>query len=280
MKKYLFILYLGLVQQVFAQGVQDQVVWEQSTVHEGIVWKTLHSDAYFDSWQNINVLILESDNDALRYSFLSDQALRKTSDMAEQAGAAFAINGSFYNMKTGAPACFLKVNDTIQGINENNGQPTYLQNELDVAALAIPASGKLEIIRKPASGWESLHQYTHVMVSGPLLIWDGQINPQEERAFNTTRHPRSGVCLTKSDQIAFFTADGRNDQAAGLSTTEFAELMLSMDCWHSLNLDGGGSTTLWSAENGILNRPSDNKLFDQQGERSVANIVVVFLEQK
>jgi exopolysaccharide biosynthesis protein len=42
----------------------------------------------------------------------------------------------------------------------------------------------------------------------------------------------------------------------------------------ALNLDGGGSTTLYvkdASENGIVNHPSDNKKFDRQGERFVVN---------
>jgi transglutaminase-like putative cysteine protease len=48
-----------------------------------------------------------------------------------------------------------------------------------------------------------------------------------------------------------------------------------------MNLDGGGSTTLWragEAGNGIVNHPCDDKHFDQLGERAVANAVLVFAE--
>jgi exopolysaccharide biosynthesis protein len=42
----------------------------------------------------------------------------------------------------------------------------------------------------------------------------------------------------------------------------------------ALNMDGGGSTTLYvegENGNGIVNHPSDNKKFDRQGERHVVN---------
>jgi exopolysaccharide biosynthesis protein len=43
-----------------------------------------------------------------------------------------------------------------------------------------------------------------------------------------------------------------------------------------MNLDGGGSSTLYirnATDNGVVNYPSDNKKFDHEGQRSVANII-------
>jgi exopolysaccharide biosynthesis protein len=46
----------------------------------------------------------------------------------------------------------------------------------------------------------------------------------------------------------------------------------------AINLDGGGSTTLWInnyPENGVVNYPTDNKKWDHAGERKVANVVLL-----
>ncbi|WP_294558383.1 phosphodiester glycosidase family protein, partial [uncultured Bacteroides sp.] len=46
----------------------------------------------------------------------------------------------------------------------------------------------------------------------------------------------------------------------------------------ALNLDGGGSTALWlsgAPEEGIVNFPCDNRNYDHQGERKVANFLYV-----
>lgn len=42
-----------------------------------------------------------------------------------------------------------------------------------------------------------------------------------------------------------------------------------------MNQDGGGSTTLWVKEEGVINFPSDNKNFDHQGVRKVANGIAI-----
>ena len=40
-------------------------------------------------------------------------------------------------------------------------------------------------------------------------------------------------------------------------------------------IDGGGSSTLWTAQEGVLNHPYDNRRFDHEGERGVPNCIVV-----
>ena len=44
----------------------------------------------------------------------------------------------------------------------------------------------------------------------------------------------------------------------------------------AINLDGGGSTTLWTKKTGVINHPYDNKKFDHEGERTVPNLIVVY----
>jgi exopolysaccharide biosynthesis protein len=67
-----------------------------------------------------------------------------------------------------------------------------------------------------------------------------------------------------------------------MSTSELREFMESVGAVSALNLDGGGSVTMWIAgfgENGIVNLPSDNRQFDRYGERGVANVLLLVPEQ-
>jgi exopolysaccharide biosynthesis protein len=70
-------------------------------------------------------------------------------------------------------------------------------------------------------------------------------------------------------------------EAVGLNLNELSQFLLSCHCTNAINLDGGGSTSLFvhtKKINGIVNHPSDNKKFDAEGERPVANIL--FLKDK
>jgi exopolysaccharide biosynthesis protein len=72
--------------------------------------------------------------------------------------------------------------------------------------------------------------------------------------------------------------DGRNEQSAGMTLPELANIIKWLKAQDGINLDGGGSTTLWISnqpDNGVVNYPTDNKKWDHAGERKVANVVIV-----
>ena len=96
-----------------------------------------------------------------------------------------------------------------------------------------------------------------------------------DREFSETRHPRSAIALTKEGDIMLVAVDGRAEgHADGMSIAELAYLLRILKAHCALNLDGGGSTTLW-VNGQVVNHPSDNKKFDNKGERKVHNIIAV-----
>nr|MCU0326223.1 phosphodiester glycosidase family protein [Spirosomataceae bacterium] len=86
------------------------------------------------------------------------------------------------------------------------------------------------------------------------------------------------LCITNDSKLLLITVDGRSNQAYGMNLHELTFLTQKLNCKNAINLDGGGSTTMYIAEqpfNGVVNYPSDNKLFDHEGERSVSNIIYI-----
>ncbi|MCP4726136.1 MAG: phosphodiester glycosidase family protein, partial [bacterium] len=70
--------------------------------------------------------------------------------------------------------------------------------------------------------------------------------------------------------IFLITVDGRRPgHSIGMSLYELSEFMLELGCEEAMNLDGGGSTTMWI--NGkIRNRPSDGIV------RPIANAILIY----
>lgn len=99
---------------------------------------------------------------------------------------------------------------------------------------------------------------------GPILVHEGDVQswspPQP-------RHPRTALGWNATHFI-LAVVDGRQPGVSvGMSFPELAGFMRGLGCQEALNLDGGGSSTLWM--NGrVLNTPSDGH------ERSVANGLV------
>jgi hypothetical protein len=110
---------------------------------------------------------------------------------------------------------------------------------------------------------------------GPILVRGGKVQRMRlpdsdsyEVVSMTERHPRSAVGW--NDQFIFFVVvDGRQKRwSIGMTLPELAGYLVKLGCTDALNLDGGGSATLWDAS-GVRNRPCDGH------ERVVANSLVV-----
>lgn len=98
------------------------------------------------------------------------------------------------------------------------------------------------------------------------ITWELEGSSQ---AFVDTRHPRTAVARLKDGKFLFITADGRTEQSAGLGLRDLASYLLELGATDAINLDGGGSTTMF-VNGKIINHPSD-----PQGERKVSDALVV-----
>jgi exopolysaccharide biosynthesis protein len=127
--------------------------------------------------------------------------------------------------------------------------------------------------------WYNAHrEYPDVLVTGPLLLINKVKAELPSTSLSTMRHPRTAIGKMGKHKIMLVTLDGRTDQARGMNLEELTEFMLLSGCSDAVNLDGGGSTTMWIAGkpfNGVVNMPCDNKKFDHEGARAVSDILVI-----
>lgn len=71
------------------------------------------------------------------------------------------------------------------------------------------------------------------------------------------RHPRTGLGFSQTgDTIIHCVVDGRG-ASAGVSTGDLAEIMRFFGAWNAMNMEGGGSSTMYVRGMGTMNRPSD-----------------------
>ena len=108
----------------------------------------------------------------------------------------------------------------------------------------------------------------------PQLIKNGKINItwQEEKSsksFVETRHPRTAVAKLKDGKFLMITVDGRTESSGGIGLQDLAECLLSLGATDAMNLDGGGSTTMF-VDGKVVNHPSD-----KEGERKVSDAILV-----
>ena len=249
--------------------------WQREKIAPGLVWQSVRTDQLYGSKQSINLLKVNTRKRQLSLAYVTDTLVR-TSDLAQAGKALAAINAGFFKIKEGAgSAAYLRVaGQTIDDLPVEQDRKSLLNG-----ALLLSDEGKAGIeYARSREAYNSFESDQTVLVTGPVLILDGNKQPLADDAFNSNRHPRTCACLLRRNKVLLLTVDGRNAEAQGMSLPELSDLLRSLGCKAAINLDGGGSTTMWISgkpDNGVVNYPSDNKLFDHFGERPVANAVLV-----
>ncbi len=129
-------------------------------------------------------------------------------------------------------------------------------------------SQDIDIIISTNPKWENVK---HIISGGPYLVKDNQIfidmTAQKLQSIGG-RNPRTAIGYTQNNDLILVTADGREGSSIGLTLKELANLMKELGCINAINLDGGGSTTMYI--NGqIVNRPK------VKGGISLSNALVI-----
>jgi outer membrane protein assembly factor BamB/exopolysaccharide biosynthesis protein/Icc-related predicted phosphoesterase len=267
-----------IIFQTFAQSsinavskIVSETDWNTRQISENTVFKQAQIEI-FDSRQSISILeITPSSTVRLGINDVSD-TLVHTGQLCKQVDAIAGVNASFFDMKNGGSVDFVRVNGEIL---HNKTKISQRNN----AALIIDKQNVKILERDTADhDWEDNLNYENVIVAGPLIMKNGMPAALQKSAFNENRHPRTFAATKTNGNVMLVVVDGRNAKAAGMSINELYIFAKALGCSDAMNFDGGGSSAMYISgenENGIVNYPSDNGLFDHHGERRVANAVYV-----
>ena len=252
--------------------------WKNDTL-DGMVLKQCRFEGQQLFASNQQIFVLEIPDTAhYTLAFAHEPRRTKTSEMARKYGAVAAVNGSFFDMDKHFPVCYLRVDSVELGEN-TPGKDTVNRKYYQYGTLCLNHDSVFILKTGASRHWEEGLPFSNIMTAGPLLIWHDTLQyMRDDRTFVTNRHNRTAVGIREDGTVLFLVADGRHKQAEGLSLTELQQILRWLGCRDALNLDGGGSTTIWLDFNefqGILNCPSDNGRFDHEGERGVSNAVLI-----
>lgn len=232
----------------------------------------------FSANQYISYVEIKRKGNAPLFAFGNEVKIKKTtSTFAKEYHALAAINGTFFDVANGGSVDYVKIDGAVAKPNilDKNGNRARHQK----AAMVIDDRGNLTLKKWDESpDWEDKLIEKQVMLSGPLLLFHRQAEPLDASSFTTARHPRTAIGIKPDGKVILLTIDGRQENSAGASLPELTNILKWLGCVDGINLDGGGSTTLWvenATPNGVVNFPSDNKKWDHEGERKVANVVLL-----
>lgn len=253
-----------------------------------LVWYSFRGEK-FGAQQFVNVLSLDLNCKDYELDFAVLNRGDSLSSVATKRDAVVAINGTYE-----WDASFVKAGGKVfSEITLPSDHLRYWKHEGAVAydgkKVKIGYGNKASYLKNPMPD---------IFSSSPMLIdnykpvgakFIGDISnidirklPSEDyRRHQGVRHPRTVVATTRSNRLLLITIDGRSKNSAGMSAKETTEFLIKyFNPRHALNMDGGGSTTMYIKGSGesltdVINYPTDNKRYDHYGQRRVSTHILV-----
>ena len=253
-----------------------------------LVWYRFHGEK-FGAKQFVNVLALDLNCKDYELDFVALEKADSLSSVALSHDAVVGINGTYE-----WDASFVKADGKIfSEITLPSDHIRYWKHEGAVAfdgkKIKIGYGNKISYLK---------NKMPDIFSSSPMLIdnykpvgaaFVGDISEldldklhyEDYRRHQGVRHPRTAIALSRSNKLLLITIDGRSENGAGMSAKEVTEFLCEyFNPRYALNLDGGGSTTMYIKGSGesltdVINYPTDNKRYDHYGQRRVPTHILV-----
>lgn len=254
--------------------------WLEMPVAQGVTWRARRASDLGGVPQVVHALRVELDAPGIDLQVVRPPGCATVAQTAAMAGptAVAAINSSFFS-GCGTPVSFMKDAGVLLATNGA---------DVDRGAFGLDAAGL------PMVGRTGLGADWPEAVDGqggiPLLAQDG-VPLQGAEAWAAEGlsspaflgpNPRTVIGYDAEGDLLLATVDGRRPNATGMSLDALAAWSVDeLGGEGVVNLDGGGSTTMWIAgvtPSGVVNYPSDGGMLEQPdhgGSRAVVGAVVI-----
>lgn len=184
---------------------------------------------------------------------------KRTSTWASNTGVVAAINGGYFKAGYGPDAGTAK------------GGGALWPDATESAVRGWFGFGRHGVDHSPADEIRVPADWIEEAVNGDATLVSGGVAVNCGGCGGGARAPRSAVGITADRRTVYLmVVDGRSNASIGMTIDELAVFMAGFGVDRAMNLDGGGSSTLWVNNAGVRNTPSDGT------ERIVGNHLGVF----
>ena len=245
--------------------------WYRRPVAQGVWLETKEYASLFGGRQTGSVLRVDLSAPGVSVRPIGGSGCATTSSLARAAGAVAAVNAGFFSVNERCDSLSLLKEDGVVRSRNARGRASF-----GVTAQGAPMTGWVAA----GADWPSARQ----AVGGlSQLVSAGGVDVQWERDgassdFTFGRNPRTAVGFA-GEEVILGVLDGRTGAGLGVGLPDLAQWMVWLGAREAINLDGGGSSTLWARgepAGGVVSFPSDNGLADHAGERAVSSALGVF----
>lgn len=160
-------------------------------------------------------------------------------------GALFAINAG--DLTGGKPSNYFKLDGTVITDTNASADANGIIG-LTVSPIGVTAKVSLD---------QDASEYTSAMVSGPMILLNGNVREFPAGEFYDTRMARTIFGITSTGNYIMAVIDGgAAGQADGATVKEAGFVARLMGLKNAILLGCGDETTAWGADKGVINKPS------------------------
>ena len=237
-----------------------------------------------DSYQTIS--IIKYSPKRFTTTIVQPEKLTRLSATAKASNGDFGVNAGYWDVRIDKPSTFLKLNNEQLAVTAD-----FEKERVD----GLVCVGKKKVVLDYCKAGEEkayVKKFKNILGAGPVLIDEGKAidhdaytkgmvdnaggKPVGAFYTYTQRHPRTAIGTDKKGNVYLVVVDGRSKgNAEGVTITELTKICAWLGMRDAINLDGGGSSSMWTAEEGTVSYPCRNKKFDHAGERRVSSCVIV-----
>ncbi len=268
--RFIFLLVsLAITATVQSQSEYATVLqnanWGWQSRGEVVYGKAVFSDLYGNP-QRVSIAKYSSASMATML-FDKEHSSQGTNSLAAEAGATVAINGSYFDMSncTSCTALWLYGSEIATTTSAEFARCNGIVGFKDGTFTLEPYSSANTAADHAAWG----QKYDAFVATGPILRRNGvSQDPYIGGEGFYGPHPRTMLGKCADGTVYMVVTEGRMDGAAGFSLPNLLSLAEDLGMTDAINLDGGGSSTLWVTGTGVINTPSGGAV------RNVPNIII------
>lgn len=234
--------------------------WYEQPIAKGVTWRARRYADQGGGPNQVNELLVDLSIPGVSVRSLRGNNCEDLDVTGRAAGAVAAVNGGYWNTSTGKcePVSLLKSDGVLLGTNAS----TAMRGAFGITQAGMP------IVQRTAMGadWPEAYQ---AQGGGPVLVDGGNIKQgaaawAEEGLSSTDflngTRARTYAGFSMTGLVHFGGIDEVNG-STGMSMNSLATFVgTEAGLYTAVNLDGGGSTTVWvdgATPNGVVSYPTD-----------------------
>lgn len=250
--------------------------WTTHTVRTGLLYKSGQFELFGASPRSIYILdVTLNASNILGIGFSTNNAT--TTAMCTNFGGVAGVNAGYFPLGGASDKDgYVRMNGTMAQAGHLNVSQIFTNSALII-------NNNVASVRKFTETHKNLNQVAaaipvasaaNIIVCGPMLITDNVIEALDmNTSHNYSKTSRTGLGVSADGKRVFLVVIDSGNGPIGMTTLEVAKVLQALGSVNAMNLDGGGSSTMYvknKGDNGRVNFP-----YGATTQRSIRSVIYV-----